>query len=273
MKSLLFLTDVHYQAKDRTYAAEDLYLSGELETSFHVVMCHPRHSAPFEDSADVILFRNAGPVSHYAQEYERFTARMLAKNSTVFNSLDGQGDMRGKQYLVDLTQQHYPVIPTVDRLADLERLPDSDRYLTKPKNGADSHGVAVIDRQALLSMQNLSVETLIQPWVKFEYEVSFYYLNDVFQYALYAPDKQRRWALEPYHPTPEDLAFSRLFVEWNAMKHGIQRVDACRTVDGRLLLVEHEDLNPFLSLDRLDDDTRGNFVRTLIRALNTIAPA
>lgn len=55
MKRLLYLTDVHYQAKGRVYAAEDLYLSGELEKFFHVALCHPKHSEPFEDSADVIL--------------------------------------------------------------------------------------------------------------------------------------------------------------------------------------------------------------------------
>ncbi|GGK17765.1 hypothetical protein GCM10008955_09070 [Deinococcus malanensis] len=272
MRNLLVLTDLHYQTNSRNYSAEDLYLTEELQKSFHVALCHPRHSEAFEDSADVILFRNAGPVAAYAREYELFTARMSARNCAVFNSLDGKGDMKGKQYLVDLTRQHYPVIPTVNGLAELDLLPDSDRYLTKPMNGADSHGIRVAAKQELLTFGNLPSGTLIQPWVDFEYEVSFYYLNDVFQYALYTADKRRRWALELYRPSPDDLAFSRLFIEWNAMKHGIQRVDACRTPDGRLLLVEHEDLNPFLSLDLLDDETRRNFVGTLVEALRALIP-
>lgn len=271
MRKLLLLTDLHYQANSRIYAAEDLYLMGELQKFFHVAVCHPKHSEAFEDSADVILFRNAGPVAGYARDYEQFRARMAAKNSLVFNSLDGQGDMRGKQYLVDLTRQHYPVIPTVDRLEDLDLLPDSERYLTKPRNGADSHGISIMTRHDLSAVQDMPQGTLIQPWIEFEYEVSFYYLNDVFQYALYAPDKQRRWALERYLPSPEDLEFSSMFIEWNAMKRGIQRVDACRTTEGRLLLVEHEDLNPFLSLDLLDEETRQNFVDSLIEALKSLA--
>lgn len=272
MRKLLLLTDLHYQANSRTYYAEDLYLTGELQKYFHVALCHPRHSEAFEDSADLILFRNAGPVAEYARDYERFTARMSAKNCLVFNSLDGKGDMRGKQYLVDLTRQHYPVIPTVDRLGDLDLLTDSDRYVIKPRNGADSHGISVVTRHDLLTLADVPEGTLIQPWVEFEYEVSFYFLNDAFQYALYAPDKRQRWALERYLPSPQDLKFSRTFIEWNAMMHGIQRVDACRTADGRLLLVEHEDLNPFLSLDLLDGGTRRDFVESLIQALDSLTP-
>ena len=73
--------------------------------------------------------------------------------------------------------------------------------------------------------------------VDFAYEVSFYYVDHSFQYALYAPDPERRWQLERYEPTPDDLDFARRFVEWNTLDHGIQRVDACRTPDGELLLV------------------------------------
>ena len=80
--------------------------------------------------------------------------------------------------------------------------------------------------------------------------MSFYYVDDAFQYALYAPDPDRRWVLEPYEPSEADLAFARRFIDWNTLDHGIQRVDACRTRDGDLLLVELEDLNPYLSLDR-----------------------
>ena len=50
------------------------------------------------------------------------------------------------------------------------------------------------------------------------------------------------------HAELDDLKFARKFIEWNDIKYGIQRVDACRTKTGKLLLVELEDLNPFLSL-------------------------
>ena len=40
-------------------------------------------------------------------------------------------------------------------------------------------------------------------------------------------------------------------------------MDACRTPKGELLLVELEDLNPYLSLDLLDSTTRDAFVSGL----------
>jgi hypothetical protein len=76
--------------------------------------------------------------------------------------------------------------------------------------------------------------------------------------------------LEPYGATAADLEFARRFVEWNALPHGIQRVDACRTADGELLLVELEDLNPYLSLDRVTEPVREAFVarmKTSVREL------
>ncbi|MGQ4420154.1 hypothetical protein ACN6LA_008002, partial [Streptomyces sp. SAS_269] len=49
---------------------------------------------------------------------------------------------------------------------------------------------------------------------------------------------------------------------------GIQRVDACRAPDGELLLVELEDLNPYLSLDALPEEARDAFVGALTSSLN-----
>ena len=57
------------------------------------------------------------------------------------------------------------------------------------------------------------------------------------------------------------------FVRWNTISHGRQRVDACRLRDGRLLLVELEDLNPFLAILDLDEDTRNMFMGEFIAAL------
>jgi hypothetical protein len=53
----------------------------------------------------------------------------------------------------------------------------------------------------------------------------------------------------------------------NGVEHGIQRVDLFRTADGGLLLVEVEDLNPYLSLDRVSPSTRESFHAALAEAL------
>ncbi|WP_443044772.1 hypothetical protein [Streptomyces sp. DHE17-7] len=66
------------------------------------------------------------------------------------------------------------------------------------------------------------------------------------------------------------LRLARRFIEWNGIDHGIQRVDACRAPGGELLLVELEDLNPYLSLDALDDSGRDSFVAALRAALRRL---
>ena len=67
-----------------------------------------------------------------------------------------------------------------------------------------------------------------------------------------------------------DIEFADRFIEWNDIEHGIQRVDACRTKSGELLLMELEDLNPYLSILKTDEATRENFIEDLTDALNRL---
>jgi hypothetical protein len=192
------------------------------------------------------------------------------KGVPTFNSLDGKADMKGKQYLLDLFAHGFPVIPTIDKISDLNLLPQSEQYIIKLKNGADSIGMEKVSRK---EMNETDLKNkLVQPFIDFEYEVSFFFINDTFQYALYAPSKDKRWELRVYEPSTEDLAFAQKFIAWNKMKRGIQRVDACKLKDGSLLLVELEDLNPFLSLDALTIEARDKFVGNFITALEDIYP-
>jgi hypothetical protein len=105
----------------------------------------------------------------------------------------------------------------------------------------------------------------------FVYEVSFYYINHEFQYALYAPDPKKRWELESYEPSAEDLEYADKFIAWNDINYGIQRIDACRMPSGELLLMEVEDINPYLSLDLLSEEKRESFVQALSMALLAFA--
>ena len=65
------------------------------------------------------------------------------------------------------------------------------------------------DEVLLRSVDKNDKNTLIQPLINFEYEVSFYFIDKEFQYALYAPDKNRRWELKEYTATKEDLDFAQ----------------------------------------------------------------
>ncbi|MGV9883754.1 hypothetical protein [Streptomyces sp. NPDC003006] len=270
---VLIVTDLAYQAKGRRYCDEDIYLTARLREDFDVALCHPLDAAPLMETSafDVVMVRNTGPVLNYQDQWDDFTARAARCGARVYNQLTGRADMAGKQYLLDLTAAGHPVIPTVDDPRHVDRLPATETYAVKPKLGADSIGLRFLPRESLPALTTGAGPAsgiLIQPRVDFTYEVSFYFVDRTFQYALHAPAPDHRWRLERYAPTPADLAFAQRFVDWNTIDHGIQRVDACRTPSGDLLLVELEDLNPYLSLDLLDDATRDAFVTAVKESLS-----
>ncbi|MFJ4690551.1 hypothetical protein [Streptomyces sp. NPDC088766] len=265
-RRLLYVTDLAYEARGRRYGDEDVFLTSRLRAHFDLALCHPLEAAALMDAFDAVVVRNSGPVLGHREEYDAFRERALSAGTRVYNPLTGRADMAGKQYLLDLSAAGFPVIPTVDRPEDLHLLPESDRYVVKPKLGADSIGLRIVAPDALPALADGA--TLVQPCVDFAHEISFYFVDDDFQYALYAPHPDRRWQLEPYDASARDLEFARRFVDWNGLPHGIQRVDACRAPDGELLLVELEDLNPYLSLDVLDDRTRDAFVVAVTRSLH-----
>lgn len=195
MKKILYLTDLCYQAKGREYFREDLYITGVLKDHFDIAICHIKNAEAYEDQADLIVFRNTGSVIGYRDTYDCFVRRVHEKGLNTYNTFDGKADMRGKQYLVDLSAEGFPVTPTVDRIENIARLGECARYVIKPKDGADSIGLEFLTKEELLSRNLSSGEMLIQPAVDFLYEVSFYYVNDRMVYAMYAPDKGKRWAL------------------------------------------------------------------------------
>jgi hypothetical protein len=223
------------------------------------------------DDFQVLVVRNTGPVIHYQQFYDDLRTRTRDVGAKVFTDLSGKADQRGKQYLLDLFAADFPVIPTVERSSDVEHLPRVAEYVVKPKMGADSVGLQFVSFDDLAGTE-LS-DALVQPRIEFTYELSFYFVDRKFQYALYAPDRETRWGLEPYEPTEADLRFAQMFVDWNTIDHGIQRVDACRTADGDLMLVELEDLNPYLSLDLIAPAQRQSFVADVVASIESLAHA
>jgi hypothetical protein len=265
---VLFVSDLAYPAKGRRYCDEDIVLTSRLREEFDIALCHPLDAAALMTGFDAVVVRNSGPVLHYQAAYDAFRERALAAGVRVYNQLSGKGDMAGKGYLLELTAAGFPVIPTVDRAPDLDRLPEAGLYAVKPKQGADSIGLEFVPREDLAGLPFGDI--LVQPRIDFRYEVSFYFVDDTLQYALYAPDPERRWALEPYEPTAEDREFAQRFVDWNDIAYGIQRVDACRAPDGELLLVELEDLNPYLSLDVLTPEVRDAFVARMKTSLHAL---
>ena len=267
---ILYVTDLAYRARGRRYCDEDIFLTSRLREEFDQALCHPRDAAALLDGFDAVVVRNSGPVREYKAAYDAFRERAAERGTRVYNQLTGRADMLGKQYLLDLTAAGFPVVPTVDRAEDLHLLPAADEYVVKPRLGADSAGLRIVPAAGVAEALGDAADLLVQPRVDFAYEVSFYFVDHDYQYALHAPHPDRRWQLEPYDATVADLDFARRFIEWNGVDHGIQRVDACRAPDGQLLLVELEDLNPYLSLDALDEPARDAFVTAVRTALRRL---
>ncbi len=262
---ILLVTDLAYQARGRRYCDEDILLASRLREHFDVAMCHPLDTVALMDAFDLVMIRNSGPVLHYRQAWDTFRTEALRRGTRVYNPLHGRGDMAGKHYLLALTEAGYPVIPTVGSITHVDRLPDSAYYAVKPVDGADSIGLEFLPREQLDA--RVTDAHLIQPQIDFAHEVSFYFVDDTFHYALYAPDPERRWDLVPYPPSAADIEFADAFVAWNTLDHGIQRIDACRTRDGDLLLVELEDLNPYLSLERISGTDRVAMIDAIVMSL------
>jgi hypothetical protein len=264
---ILFVTDLAYPARGRRYGDEDVFLTSRLREDFDLALCHPLDAAALMESFDAVVVRNTGPVLYYRAAYDAFRAEALRTGTRVYNPLTGRGDMAGKQYLSDLTAAGHPVIPTADGPGGPDRLPPAPQYVVKPKHGADSIGLEVVAPDEV-ARRAAAGDVVVQPRVDFRYEVSFYFVDGDFQYALRTEAPDRRWELRSYRPTGDDLAFARRFVAWNTLEHGIQRVDACRTREGDLLLVELEDLNPYLSLDLVPEATREAFVARMKASLH-----
>lgn len=261
-KTILLITDFYYQASGREYFREDIELSAFLRKYFHVCMGHIADITRVIHTVDAVLIRNTGPQSQHRQELK---ALKNIPDIIVSNDLFGKGDIQGKQHLLDLFQAGFPVIPSTNSLEEIDQLGHCERYLLKFMDGADSVGIKICSPEELPKTLNNNV--VLQPFIEFEYEVSFYFIDKQFYYALYTPDSKKRWDLKVYSATSEDIQFAQKFVAWNTCKSGIQRVDACRLSDGKLLLMELEDYNPYLSLNLLSEHVKQQFLTALCESL------
>ena len=86
-----------------------------------------------EEIFDIFLRRNTWSSKATEKEVGRkyeFSKRIIKKDLVRIN-FDGKFDGKGKTYLVELFEKGYPVIPTVDKLSDINKLGDCEKYLLK----------------------------------------------------------------------------------------------------------------------------------------------
>lgn len=271
---VVYVTEPAYPARGRDYGAEDTWLVSSLPGDLMITLVSPVDLVRPEllPECDLVVVRNSGPVAGHTDAWEAFTRWATDHRQPTYNDLSGRGDMRGKEYLLELTGLGMPVIPTVASVDALDRLPAAASYVVKPLDGADSHGLRILTSPQLdLADPTDLKDVLIQPWLPLAAEISFYVVDGEISYALRTRTPDARWDLVPHHVTPGERDFVDSFLRWNPLRHGIQRVDACLTASGDLLLVELEDLNPYLSLDRLEPEVRERFVDQFAAALRRAA--
>ncbi len=257
---VLLLTNLYNDHED-----EDIYLSRCLREHFDVILSGPFDCEAVEDRVDLILIRNTWPNFNEKKKMDEVKARFARKGLLTYNPLTGRGDIKGKGYLLELYNAGYPVIPSVDKVEDLSKLPETDMFFAKPKYKCDNTDTFSATRYQLT---NIWLEDYIfQPYIDFDCEISFYFIDGEFIYAFSTKRKVGMHDLAEYSPTADDLAFARKFVDWDNLEYGLIRIDTCRTKDGKLLLVELEDFEPFLYLLWVKMETKNKMIDGIIKAL------
>ena len=253
---ILFLTNKQNDAPE-----EDELLINYLNKDFDLIVSHPSECLPFLNTVVGVIIRNIWPTHEYQEDWDDVKTYMRDSDLPVYNPLDFKGDIEGKDYLVILYNKGYPVIPSIDRVKDLERLPPSEYYWIKPKKSCDGVGAEKLNKEELLQRNPRGL--IIQPYMEFECEPSFFYIDNEYHHAISEKHRLLNNGVNSYDPTSDDLEFAMQFVRWGDLAYGTQRIDAIRTRDGTLLLTEIENLSPYLYLAEIDEIKRNEFLSAI----------
>ena len=145
-KSILFLTDLTNGKK------EDLITIDYLKQYFNVTISYFKNLENIEDDFDLIIIRNTWPsdkskFKEYNKLKQDFFKRAKKKNLKIYNDLNANCDRKGKDYLVKLYKEFFPVIPSFDSFKNLVKRSKNEEFLVKPKDGFDSIGIEKIKLQ------------------------------------------------------------------------------------------------------------------------------
>lgn len=255
MKKLIILSNL----KNEDASFEDTNLGEKLKEFFDVEV-----KDLFDKNLsckDFYLIRNVWGRSGGRDQMLSLYKHFDAEGVRYLNLFNGKGDQNGKKYLVDLYKNGYQVIPTFDSLESLGS-EKSEIYLAKPIYGGSSEGILTISKDGLKDVDIKAY--VVQPKLDFDFEISFYYIDNQFQYALKTTSS--RWELEQYIPADSELKTAQRFADWNPII-GIQRIDFLKMHDGSILLLELEDWCPYLSIfDGVELDS-GTFIKNLAKTI------
>jgi hypothetical protein len=108
---------------------------------------------------------------------------------------------------------------------------------------------------------------IIQPYLTFDSEPSFFFIDNEFAYAITTTHRIKHERCTTYLPSAKEIAFAKRFVQWNNLPSGIQRVDALKLKNGELLLSEIEDICPFLYLLEIDEKVKREVLKKIVTSV------
>lgn len=242
---------------------EDVYIADAFKEDGHLVeLAWVDYDEKLDNKYDIIIRRNTwvedeGDTYYYQTKNEILKERLINKNIKTVNiqGLDGEG----KQYLCELFKKGKKVIPTIDNLNELYKLPYSEEYILKDKNSFGS-GLG----QRIVKANKLKTEfkngDIIQPKLEFKSEVQCYFIADKLMYTYeYIPSKY------PDYPNPKMIMINQRdnelackFAKFSNLKVGFQRIDFLRLKNDELILLEIEDNSPHMDLEKLTSTFRKN---------------
>ena len=242
---------------------EDVYLANSFKEDGHFVdLLWIDYDEKLDSNYDVIIRRNTWvddekDTYNYKVKNEILKERLTRKNIKTVNlqGLDG----KGKQYLCELFKKGKKVIPTIDNLDELDKLPYSKEYVLKDKNSFGSGlGQRLVKANKL--KREFQIGDIIQPKLNFKSEVQCYFIADKLMYVYeYIPSKY------PNYPKPKLIMINQKekelsceFARLSNLKVGFQRIDFLRLENDELVLLEIEDNSPHMNLELLTDAFRNN---------------
>lgn len=242
---------------------EDVYLANSFKEDGHLVdLLWIDYDEKLDNNYDVIIRRNTWvddekDTYNYKVKNEILKERLTRKNIKTVNlqGLDG----KGKQYLCELFKKGKKVIPTIDNLNELDKLPYSEEYVLKDKNSFGS-GLGQRAVKANKLKREFQIGDIIQPKLNFKSEVQCYFVADELMYIYeYTPSKY------PNYPKPKLIMINQKekelaceFARISNLKVGFQRIDFLRLENDELVLLEIEDNSPHMNLELLTDAFRNN---------------
>lgn len=265
MKKIIFLTDLENWEK------EDLLTIDFLRKYYIVDIWYIDIDYNELFNYDLIILRNTWPnndknLLNYNKQKKKILDFIEENNLKIYNELKSDFDRKGKIYLVDLYKKWYDVVPSFFDLSSLDN--NINEFILKPINWFSSYWQRFLNKQDIksLSLNNY----IIQPKLNFQYELSFYFINNKFLYSLiFFPSKIPEWPIPiVYKPTDTELNKAKEFVNLNKMKKWISRIDFLKFKNWNIKLLEIEDDSPYFSITEIPKELQLLFLKEFKIAIN-----